>query len=39
MMVIILICWLQKYVGDIFLHIGDIPIGHHHNTPEYDVVD
>ena len=39
MMVIILICWLQKYVGDIFLHIGDIPIGHHHNTPECDVGD
>jgi len=29
----------KKYVGDIFLHVGDIPIGHqHHNMPECDDV-
>ena len=28
------------YVGDIFLQVGDIPIGHqYHNMPEYDVGD
>ena len=28
----------KKYVGDIFLHVDDIPIGHqHHNMPECDV--
>ena len=26
----------KKYVGDIFLHVGDIPIGHKHkNMPEF----
>ena len=41
MMVTILRCWSQKkYVGDIFLYVGDIPIGHqHHNMPEFDVGD
>ena len=30
----------KKYVDDIFLHVGDILIGHqHHNTPECDVDD
>jgi len=30
----------KKYVGDIFLHVGDIPIGHqHHYIPECDVGD
>ena len=30
----------KKYVDDIFLHIGDIPISHqHHNMAEVDVGD
>ena len=30
----------REYVGDIFLHVGDILIGHqHHNMPECDVDD
>ena len=30
----------KKYVGDIFLHVGGIPIGHqHHNMQECDVGD
>ena len=30
----------KKYVGDIFLHVGDIPVGHqHHNTPKCNVGD
>ena len=41
LMVTILRClWQKKYVGDIFLHVGDNPIGHqHHNMPECDVDD
>ena len=41
MMVTILRCWWQKkYYDDIFLHVGDIPIGHeHHNMLECDVGD
>ena len=32
-------CW-SKQVSDISLHIGDIPIGdHHQNMPECDVGD
>ena len=33
MMVTILRCWRQK------TYVGDIPIGHHHNTPECDIGD
>ena len=30
----------KKYVGDMFLHVSYIPIGHqHHNMPECDVGD
>ena len=30
----------KKYVGFIFLHVGDLPISHqHHNMPECDVRD
>ena len=41
LIVTILRCWWQKkYAGDIFLHVGDIPIGRqHHNMPECDVGD
>ena len=41
MMATILRCWWQKkYVGHIFLHVGDIPIGQqHHNMSECDVGD
>ena len=41
MLVTILGCWWQKNdVGDIFLHVGDMPIGHQHNyRPECDVGD
>jgi len=37
MMVTILRCWWhKKYVGNIFLHVGDIPIGHqHHNVTKF----
>ena len=32
--------WQKKDVGDIFLHVGDMPIGHQHNyMPECDVGD
>ena len=31
---------MLKYVDDIFLHVGDISIGHqHHDMPECDVGD
>ena len=41
MMVTIFRCWRQKtYVAEIFMHVGDIPIGHqHHNMPDCDVGD
>ena len=32
--------WQKKHVGDIFLHVSDMPIGHQHNyMPECDVGD
>ena len=41
MMVTIFRCWRQKtYVAEIFMHVGDIPIGdQHHNMPECGVGD
>ena len=41
MLVSILRCWWQnKEVGDIFLHVGDMPISHQHNyISECDVSD
>ena len=31
---------LERYVGDIFLHVGDMPIGHQHDyMSECDVED